>query len=136
MAQVYDLVKDRRVYSIDADQSVLEAARFMMEHNIGALPVLRNGELVGIFSERDIMNRVVAAGRMPGTTRISEVMTANPRAVGSDETVENCLFLMREFGFRHVLICDNKQVKGLISLRDVLLRYVKDKEAEIRKMAV
>ena len=136
MAQVYDLVKDRRVYSIDADQSVLEAARFMMEHNIGALPVLRNGELVGIFSERDIMNRVVAAGRTPGTTRIAEVMTANPRSVGSDETVENCLFLMREFGFRHVLICDNKQVKGLISLRDVLLRYVKDKEAEIRKMAV
>ena len=136
MAQVYDLVKDRRVYSIDADQSVLEAARFMMEHNIGALPVLRSGELVGIFSERDIMNRVVAAGRTPGTTRIAEVMTANPRSVGSDETVENCLFLMREFGFRHVLICDNKQVKGLISLRDVLLRYVKDKEAEIRKMAV
>jgi len=136
MALVYDLVKDRRVYSIDADQSVLEAARFMMEHNIGALPVLRNGELVGIFSERDIMNRVVAAGRMPGTTRIAEVMTANPRSVRSDETVENCLFLMREFGFRHVLICDDKQVKGLISLRDVLLRYVKDKEAESRKMAV
>jgi CBS domain-containing protein len=136
MALVYDLVKDRRVYSIDADQSVLEAARFMMEHNIGALPVLRNGELVGIFSERDIMNRVVAAGRMPGTTRIAEVMTANPRSVTSEETVENCLFLMREFGFRHVLICDNKQVKGLISLRDVLLRYVKDKEAEMRKMAV
>lgn len=136
MALVYDLVKDRRVYSIDADQSVLEAARFMMEHNIGALPVLRNGELVEIFSERDIMNRVVAAGRMPGTTRIAEVMTANPRSVTSEETVENCLFLMREFGFRHVLICDNKQVKGLISLRDVLLRYVKDKEAEMRKMAV
>ena len=136
MALVYELVKDRRVYSIDADQSVLEAARFMMEHNIGALPVLRNGELVGIFSERDIMNRVVAAGRMPGTTRVAEVMTANPRSVSSDETVENCLFLMREFGFRHVLICDDKQVKGLISLRDVLLRYVKGKEAEARRMAV
>ena len=136
MAQVYDLVKDRRVYSIDADQSVLEAARFMMEHNIGALPVLRNGELVGIFSERDIMNRVVAVGRTPGTTRIAEVMTSNPRFVNSDETIENCVFLMREFGFRHVLICDDKQVKGLISLRDVLLRYVKDKEAETRKVAV
>jgi CBS domain-containing protein len=136
MALVYDLIKDQRVYSIDADQSVLEAARFMMEHNIGALPVLRNGELVGIFSERDIMNRVVAVGRTPGTTRIAEVMTSNPRFVNSDETIENCVFLMREFGFRHVLICDDKQVKGLISLRDVLLRYVKDKEAETRKVAV
>ena len=128
MALIYDLVKDRRTYSIDADATVLEAARFMMEHNIGALPVLRNGELVGIFSERDIMNRVVAIGRMPGTTKVSEVMTANPKSVNVNETVENSLFLMREFGFRHLPITDGKQLKGLVSLRDVLLRYVKEAE--------
>jgi len=136
MGTIYDLVKDRKVYSIDAERTVLEAARFMMEHNIGALPVLRNGELVGIFSERDIMNRVVAAGRMPGTTKVSEVMTANPRAVSPDESVDECLFLMREFGFRHVPICDGKELKGLISLRDLLMRYVAQKEAESRRMAV
>ncbi|HLB86129.1 MAG TPA: CBS domain-containing protein [Terriglobales bacterium] len=136
MAPIYDLVKDRRVYSIEADRTVLEAARFMMEHNIGALPVLRNGELVGIFSERDIMNRVVAAGRLPGTTKISEVMTPNPKAVSVDETIENCLFLMREFGFRHLPITDGKQLKGLVSSRDILLRYVAQKEAEARRLAV
>ncbi|HXX29039.1 MAG TPA: CBS domain-containing protein [Terriglobales bacterium] len=130
MALIYDLIKDRRVYSIDANNTVLEAARFMMEHNIGALPVLRNGELAGIFSERDIMNRVVAVGRMPGTTKVSEVMTPNPKAVGIEETVENGLFLMREFGFRHLPITDGKQLKGLISLRDLLLRYVKEAEAK------
>jgi len=133
MAMIYDLVKDRRVYSIEADHSVLEAARFMMEHNIGALPVLRNGELVGIVSERDIMNRVVAIGRMPGTTQVSEIMTANPKSIGVDETVENSLFLMREFGFRHLPITDGKQLKGLVSLRDLLLRYVSQKEAESRR---
>jgi len=85
MGQVYDIVKDRRVYSIDADSTVLEAARFMMEHNIGALPVLRDGVLAGIVSERDIMNRVVAVGRTPGTTAVSEVMTANPRAVDAED---------------------------------------------------
>jgi CBS domain-containing protein len=122
MAGVYDLVKDRKVYSVDADKTVVEAARFMMEHNIGALPVLRNGELVGMFSERDIMNRVVAVGRMPGQTKVGEVMTANPRSVSVDETVENCLFLMREFGFRHLPIVEGKQLKGLISVRDVLFR--------------
>src|SRR5215831_12206737 len=106
MAGVYDLIKDRKVYSVDADKTVVEAARFMMEHNIGALPILRDGELVGIVSERDIMNRVVAVGRMPGTTKVSEVMTANPRSVGVHETVENGLFLMREFGFRHLPITD------------------------------
>lgn len=136
MAQIYDLVKDRRVYSIEADKTVLEGARFMMEHNIGALPVLRDGELVGIFSERDIMNRVVAVGRMPGTTKIFEVMTPNPKAVSTDETIENCLFLMREFGFRHVLIADGKQLKGLVSQRDLLMRYMSQKEAEARRQAV
>jgi len=135
MAMIYDLVKDRRVYSIEADHSVLDAARFMMEHNIGALPVMRNGELVGIISERDIMNRVVAAGRMPGTTKISEIMTANPKSINVEESVENSLFLMREFGFRHLPITDGKQLKGLVSLRDLLLRYVSQKEAESRRAA-
>jgi CBS domain-containing protein len=128
MAPIYDLVKDRRVYSIDADRTVLEGARHMMEHNIGALPVLRN--------ERDIMNRVVAVGRLPGTTQISEVMTHNPKTVSPDESIEDCLFLMQEFGFRHVLIADGKQVKGLASLRDILRRYISQQESEKRRMAV
>jgi CBS domain-containing protein len=135
MAGIYDLVKDRKVYSVDADKTVVEAARFMMEHNIGALPVLRNGELVGMFSERDIMNRVVAVGRMPGQTRVGEVMTANPRSVTVDETVENCLFLMREFGFRHLPIVEGKQLKGLISVRDVLMRD-SQRGSDSQRMAV
>jgi CBS domain-containing protein len=135
MAPIYDLVKDRRVYFIEADRTVLEAARFMMENRIGALPVVRDGELVGIFSERDIMNRVVAVGRMPGVTKISEVMTPNPKAVSMDETIDNCLFLMREFGFRHLPITDGKEIKGLISLRDLLLRYVGEKGVPARGVA-
>ena len=92
----------------------------MMDHNVGALPVLRNGELAGIFSERDIMNRVVAAGRTPGTTEVSEVMTANPRAVAAEESIEECLFIMREFGFRHLPIVDSGNLVGMVSLRDLL----------------
>jgi CBS domain-containing protein len=136
MSPIYDLVKDRRVCSIEADSTVLQAARYMMEQRIGALPVLRNGELVGIFSERDIMNRVVAVGRLPGTTKVSEVMTSNPKAVDVNETIENCLYLMREFGFRHLPIVDGKELKGLVSSRDILLRYISLKEAEQRRMAV
>jgi CBS domain-containing protein len=135
MSPIYDLVKDRKVCSIEADSSVLEAARYMMEQRIGALPVLRNGELVGIFSERDIMNRVVAVGRLPGSTKVSEVMTANPKAVNVEETIENCMYLMREFGFRHLPILDGKELKGLVSSRDILLRYISLKEAEQRRMA-
>jgi CBS domain-containing protein len=133
MTKVFDLVRDRRVYSIEADKTVVEAARFMMEHNIGALPVVRNGELVGMFSERDIMNRVVAVGRMPGQTRVSEVMTPNPRSVTPEESIDECLFLMREFGFRHLPICEGRQLKGLVSLRDILLRNAGQSD---RRMAV
>ena len=130
-----DLVKDRKVYSVDATRTVLEAARYMMEHNVGAVPVLRNGDLAGILSERDIMNRVVAVGRTPGTTAVSEVMTANPRAVAADESIEECLFIMREFGFRHLPIVEGKQVKGLVSLRDVLMHQATEIERQTRRAA-
>lgn len=135
MSTLRDLVKDRKIYSVDANRTVLEAARYMMEHNVGAVPVLRNGELAGIFTERDVMNRVVAVGRTPGTTVVSEVMTANPRSVPVDETVEECLFIMREFGFRHLPIVEGKEIKGLVSLRDVLTHHVAEIEREARKAA-
>jgi CBS domain-containing protein len=135
MTTLRDLVKDRKVYSVEATRTVLEAARFMMEHNVGAVPVLRNGELTGILSERDIMNRVVAAGRTPGTTAVSEVMTANPRAVAADETIEECLFIMREFGFRHLPIVDGRELKGLVSLRDILMRQAAEIERRTQRAA-
>ena len=90
MSTLRDLVKDRKVYSIDAQRSVLDAARYMTEHNIGAVAILRDGELTGIFSERDIMVRVVAGGRTPAHTAVSEVMTPNPRSVSLDESIEEC----------------------------------------------
>ena len=135
MTTLGDLVKDRKLYSIEATRTVLDAARFMMEHNIGALPVLRNGQLAGILSERDVMNRVVAVGRTPGTTAVSEVMTANPRAVSADESVDECLFIMREFGFRHLPIVDGKDLKGLVSLRDILMHQASEMERAARKAA-
>jgi CBS domain-containing protein len=135
MTTLRDLVKDRKLYSVDAASTVLEAARFMMEHNIGALPVMRNGQLAGILSERDIMNRVVAVGRTPGTTAVSEVMTANPRSVPAGETVEECLFIMREFGFRHLPIVEGEDLKGLVSLRDILMHQAAEIERQSRKAA-
>jgi CBS domain-containing protein len=135
MSSLREIVKDRKVYSIDAAGTVLEAARFMMEHNIGALPVVRNGELAGIFSERDIMNRVVAAGRTPGHTAVSEVMTANPRAVNLDESIDECLFIMHEFGFRHLCIVEGKELRGLISLRDILMNQAGEIQRKSQRAA-
>jgi CBS domain-containing protein len=135
MTILRDLIRDRKLYSIDASRTVLEAARYMMEHSIGAVSVMRSGSLVGILSERDIMNRVVAVGRTPGTTAVSEVMTANPRTVDAGESIEECLFIMREFGFRHLPIVDGNDVKGLVSLRDVLMYQAAQMERESRRVA-
>src|ERR1700758_1813536 len=135
MTTLRELVKDRRLYSINANHTVLEAARYMLEHSVGAVPVMRDGVLTGILSERDIMNRVVAVGRTPGTTAVSEVMTANPRAVAADESIEECLFIMREFGFRHLPIVEGKELRGLVSLRDVLLHQAAEMERHSRRAA-
>lgn len=135
MTTLRELVKDRRLYSVKDSHTVLEAARYMMEHNIGAVPVLRDGDLAGILSERDIMNRVVAIGRTPGTTAVSEVMTASPRAVAADETLDECLFIMREFGFRHLPVVDGAELKGVISLRDVLMHQAAELERQTRRAA-
>lgn len=134
MATIYDLVKDHVAHTITADQTVLEASRHMVANNIGALPVLREGELVGIFSERDIMNRVVAQGRDPAHTRVAEVMTANPLTVDVHDSVEHCMVLMKQHGFRHLPIVDGKKLKGIVSLRDILLRDLTEKDEEVRMM--
>lgn len=134
MAFINDLVKDRETYTINADQTVLDAARFMVQHNIGAVPVLRNGELAGIFSERDVMKRVVAEGRDPARTRVSEVMTADPVSVAPNEEVEHCMVLMKQHGFRHLPVCEGKRLVGLLSLRDLLLHGLVEKDGEVQMM--
>ena len=134
MSQILDLVKNRPVYSVQAGHTVLEATTYMTERNIGAVPVLRDGELVGIFSERDVMNRVVTGLRAPGITRVEEVMTPRPRTVAPSEPVENCMFAMREHGFRHLPVVENGKLLGLISLRDIILRDLSEKDEEVRHM--
>src|SRR5437879_3932761 len=75
MAVIYDLIKGQDTYRANVQQTVFELAQAMVERNIGAVPVLRGSDLVGVFSERDLMKRVVVAGRDPRTTRVLEVMT-------------------------------------------------------------
>lgn len=134
MACIYDLVKDQDTYRADVEQTVLALAKAMVERNIGAVPVLRDGELVGIFSERDLMKRVVVEGRDPRTTLVGDVMTQDPLTVGPQEDLETCRVLMRRHGFRHIPICDGKLLKGMLSLRDLMLHDLTEKDEEVRMM--
>jgi CBS domain-containing protein len=131
---VYDLINTQDTHRADAKQTVLEVAQAMVERNIGAVPVLRDGLLVGIFSERDLMKRVVVEGRDPRTTRVEGVMTEDPLTVCPSEMLETCMLLMRRHAFRHLPVCDGKELRGIVSLRDILLHDLNEKDHEVRMM--
>jgi CBS domain-containing protein len=131
---IYDLINTQQTHVANAQQTVFEVAQAMVHHNIGAVPVQRDGELVGIFSERDLMRRVVVEGLDPRSTLVEQVMTENPLTISPSETVENCMVLMRRHGFRHLPICDCKKLVAMVSLRDLLLHDLTEKDHEVRMM--
>ena len=131
---ISDLLKNQVLIAAEIHQTVLDVARLMVQHNIGAVPVLQDGELVGIFSERDLMTRVVTGGKDPASTRVSQVMTEDPLTVAPNDALETCMTLMKRHGFRHLPVCAGREVKGVISLRDILLHNLDEKDDEVRMM--
>ena len=101
-----------------------EASRLMAERRVGAVAVLEQGGLVGIFTERDLLNRVVAVSRDPQAVTLAEVMTADPITVREDQTLVHALDIMSARHFRHLPVVDKSgALKGVISSRDVPLDY-------------
>jgi len=131
---ISDLLRNQVPVSAEAHQTVLEVARMMVEHNIGAVPVLREGRLIGIFSERDLMTRVVAGGKDPARTPVSQVMTEDPLTVAPNDPLETAMTLMKRHSFRHLPVCAGRELKGVISLRDILLHNLDEKDDEVRMM--
>jgi CBS domain-containing protein len=118
-------IHGQEVVTFSPDTPVREVVDAMAKRRFGAVPVVEDGRLVGIFSERDVLVRVVAAGKDPETTRLGEVMTANPDTVKSSDAVLHALDLMNEHGYRHLPVVDDGQLIGLVSIRD-LYRSVKE----------
>jgi len=132
--RICDLIKSQETYQAELGHTVFQTVCAMVERNIGAVPVVHCGELVGIFSERDLMRRVVAEGRDPRSTCMAEVMTDDPLAVGTGEDLETCMALMRRHGFRHLPVCHEGHLVGIVSLRDILLHDLNEKDDEVRMM--
>jgi CBS domain-containing protein len=111
------------------ESSVAQAVAIMARHDIGSVLVLRNGtELLGIFTERDLLHRVVHEGRDPSTTPIREVMTEDVIVVSADTPRGDVLDLMNREHFRHVPVAQDEQLVGVVSLRD-LLRFENRQQA-------
>jgi CBS domain-containing protein len=131
---IRDLLKDKVAITAEAHQTVLEVVRLMVEHKIGAVPVLEDGRLTGIFSERDLMTRVVVGGKDAARTPVSEVMTEDPLTVAPSDALETCMTLMKRHSFRHLPVCVRGELTGVVSLRDILLHDLDEKDDEVRMM--
>jgi CBS domain-containing protein len=122
MTTVSDILakKGTAVASIGRDSTVLDAAHAMNERRIGALVVTEGDSVVGIFTERDVLTRVVAPQRDPATTRVAEVMTASVACCRPDTRLEECRTVMTDRRIRHLPVVDEGRLVGIITSGDVL----------------
>jgi len=132
---VGDLVEPRKLVVASPGASVLEAARLMRSSKVGAVLVVRGGQLAGIFTERDALTRVIAEGRDPAATQLAEVMTPDPKTVTVDETFGYALLLMHEHGFRRLPVLEGGRPVGVISARHALDPELEEFAAEAERRA-
>lgn len=111
--------KSGKVYSIASDATVLEAVGEMNRLQIGSIIALDGERLVGIFTERDVLKRVVAAGLSPATTRVSEVMTVEVETIMPSATIEETMHAMTARRHRHLPVIDEGRLVGLVSIGDI-----------------
>ena len=117
---VRQIVANQKLVTAPAKTTVDQAARLMQDNEVGALLVIEKGRLVGIFTERDALFRVLAAGRNPRTTPLTDVMTRDPQSIHPDKAFGYAMLMMYEGGFRHVPVVEKGRPLGVVSARDVL----------------
>ena len=123
---IRSIIEGQELVTAPQSMPVGEAARLMKSHNIGAILVVEGDKLVGVFTERDALFRVVAEERDANTTQLGAVMTRNPRTIEADSLFTLALQMMYEGGFRNVPVVENGRPVGLVSARDALGPELKD----------
>ncbi len=134
MAIVRDILskKGTRVWSLDGEATVAEAARYMAQQNIGAVLVLDGDRIAGMFSERDVLQRVVAEGRDPASTMVGEVMTREVACCTLDTTLEEARGAMKNRRIRHLpVVDDSERLLGVVSIGDLNAFQVAHQEQTI-----
>jgi CBS domain-containing protein len=131
MRSIKAIIGDRETVVVDPTVSIETAARAMAAHNIGAVPVVDGDRLSGIFTERDVLTRVVAASLDPATTSVGEVMSTDLVIAEVHESYESCLMRMQQARVRHLIVIDNGRLAGIVSLRDILAADIDEKAEAI-----
>ena len=123
---IRSIIEGQELITAPQSMPVGEGARLMKSHNVGAILVVEGDLLVGVFTERDALFRVVAEGRDSNATQLGAVMTRNPRTIEADSLFTLALQIMYEGGFRNVPVVENGRPVGLVSARDALGPELKD----------
>ena len=119
------------LYSISSDRTVLEALKLMAEKNIGAVLVVDNDALTGIFSERDYARKIILADRHSDDTRIADVMTSTVITIEPEQTLEQCMGIMSDKHIRHLPVMEAGKLIGIISINDVVTAIIRDQKTRI-----
>ena len=130
---IRNVMERKKVLIAPPDTSVSTVAKLMATNKVSAVMVVDNKRLVGIFTERDAVFRVIAQDRDAQTTRLVEVMTRAPKTVTPDESFGYALLMMHENGFRHVPVIENGEVIGIVSARNALDPELEEFESEAQR---
>lgn len=126
--------KGSAVYTVSPESSVYEALEELEDNNLGSLVVVENGNLIGIFTERDYARKVILKGRSSKETHVRDIMTERPIFVTPDSTIEVCMQLMSSKFIRHLPVLDNDQLVGVISIGDVVRYIITEKDFIIENL--
>jgi CBS domain-containing protein len=136
MKPILELLKkrDATVYSLASDLSVFDALKQLADHNVGAMMVIDQSRLVGVFSERDYTRKIALAGKSSKDTKVRDIMTAKVLSVSPQTRTHECMTLMSTNKIRHLPIVDGDKVLGMISIRDIMNDIIADHEHTISQL--
>ena len=125
---------NQQVHTIGPDHMVLDALRLMAEKNIGALPVVENGVVVGVMSERDYARKMILKGRSSVGTPVSAIMSSKVITVDSQQTVEACMGITTDSHLRHLPVVENGELLGLLSIGDLVKEAINEQASLIQQL--
>jgi CBS domain-containing protein len=136
MATVNQILKtkDTAIIYVSPDNMVIDALRIMADKNIGAIVVMENGKLKGIFSERDYARKIVLKAKASGNTPIRDIMTTYLYTVTPDTTIDECMEIMSERNIRHLPVVENDELMGLISIGDLVRFIIEEQKLTIKTL--
>jgi CBS domain-containing protein len=134
--RVSDILKKKegKIFSVIPKTTVFEAIHLMASNKIGAVLVLDNDRIVGIFTERDYMNKIILEGRTSKETQVKDVMTTKVIFVTPDVSVEESMAVMSEKRCRHLPVLDNKKLVGMVSMGDLVRKVIEDQKIHIQSL--